>query len=905
MKLNSLKWLIWTAAGIALLLLAATAGISLILPGYVESRLVPRLCAEFGLTPEQTQVRRIGWWGADVGPIKLSKAGVPALTLAAVQIDYSPLSLLRGQINGIAIGGLSLDVSVTPQGVTVAGVGTSSRKTAAAPGEAAFDLQTLLPVGLERFSVVQSHMVLNWRNRRYDIPFELAAHTGDLDKGRLEGRVDMRLLGNPIVLSLSLEQAEQRGKVTFQADGFRLESLSLLELVPAGIDLKGVADIEGRASFDPQTLNFKGLSISGRLPRVHMAASNLTLGNLTENGNQARPIALQIRGDDPSALQWSFEPFQIVSQIKTEVRTFNGTLGSSKEGWALESAMQTFIPAQKLGPGAGLEKELAVDWLATAELARSDGKIAFNARGRGKGPLAAAAGERKVSGNNLAFDFSGLAHNEEVKTTGRVTVKGIRFKSPQGNLTAPIFRLDSYMTVYPAASKQASTIAAHGSLTGVRAAAGATTVSIPAIDLKARGRRTTDRPWIFDGRLTVAKGSAVDASRGIQVKGFSMDLPLSWPDAKAGGAGRLRTVGITWNRKAVGTLEGEIRQQDRGLDMDLRHVSKLFPGLIVYIKAGLDANGAVARMEIPPYAPPQDIDLGRFNSAAAGILAGGRISARGELEVTGTDTKGKALLELHQGRLHKESQGLSAEGLDMTLRMNDITAMKSAPRQKLSVSRLAFGKLNAQNLRVDFQLEGPETLFIERARIQWCRGEIDTSAIRINAEKEDYDVTLFCDRLNLAMLLEQLGAAKANGEGTVNGRIPVRWTDGRLSFDNGFLYSTPGQTGTIQITGTEGILAGLPPGTPQHTQLDIASEALKDYTYEWAKLHVLSEDDILLLKLQLDGKPNRQLPFAYDQARGQFTRVKGEGQATFQGISIDLNLRSPLNEIINYKGLFQ
>ena len=72
-----------------------------------------------------------------------------------------------------------------------------------------------------------------------------------------------------------------------------------------------------------------------------------------------------------------------------------------------------------------------------------------------------------------------------------------------------------------------------------------------------------------------------------------------------------------------------------------------------------------------------------------------------------------------------------------------------------------------------------------------------------------------------------------------------------------------------------------------------------------AKLSMQSDNDILLLKLQLDGKPNRLLPFAYDQALGQFARVKGEGQAEFKGISIDLNFKSPLNEIMRFKALLK
>jgi hypothetical protein len=219
------------------------------------------------------------------------------------------------------------------------------------------------------------------------------------------------------------------------------------------------------------------------------------------------------------------------------------------------------------------------------------------------------------------------------------------------------------------------------------------------------------------------------------------------------------------------------------------------------------------------------------------------------------------------------------------------------------VADLQMGELKARNLDVDFQIEDRRTLLLEKVGLQWCEGRINTAAIRIVAGKEDYDVTLFCDRLDLAMVLEQLGVAQAGGDGTVNGRIPVRWVNGRLSFDNGFLYSTPGRSGKIQLKGTREILAGIPQGTPQYTQLDIATEALKDYTYQWAKLNVQSKKDILLLKLQLDGKPNRLLPFAYNQESGQFTRVKGEGQAEFKGIGVDLNFNIPLNEIIHYKDL--
>jgi hypothetical protein len=353
----------------------------------------------------------------------------------------------------------------------------------------------------------------------------------------------------------------------------------------------------------------------------------------------------------------------------------------------------------------------------------------------------------------------------------------------------------------------------------------------------------------------------------------------------------------------MGGLRGVLRQTPAGVAMDLRHTNAVIPGMDAIVKGWYGSTGGGLEVHVPPHEMRSDLDLGRLFPAAAGIMGGARFSAFARLAVDAQGPKGSGRFKLSGGHLYQDANDLRVEGIDLAVRMADLFAFKSAPQQHLQVERLVLGDLEAQNLDVDFQLENDHTLLIEKAGLEWCRGRVNTSALRIGSGGADYDLILYCDRLNLAELLEQLGAAQASGEGSVNGRIPIRYKAGRLSFDNGFLYSTPGQPGTIRLSGTGALLKGLPPGSPQHTQLDIATEALKDYSYRWAKLQLASEREVLLLKLQLDGKPNRLLPFAYDQALGRFMRVTGSGQAEFKGISIDLNFRSPLDEIIHYKEL--
>jgi hypothetical protein len=184
-----------------------------------------------------------------------------------------------------------------------------------------------------------------------------------------------------------------------------------------------------------------------------------------------------------------------------------------------------------------------------------------------------------------------------------------------------------------------------------------------------------------------------------------------------------------------------------------------------------------------------------------------------------------------------------------------------------------------------------------------CGGNINIQSFRFDTEKDEYLITLFCDRLSLAEILEQFGVFGVSGGGTVNGRIPVTISKGKISFQDGFLYSTPGGGGKINIKGTDMFKAGMTPGTPEYIQMDIASEALKAFDYSWVKLSLNTDNEELTVKLQFDGKPENKLPFRYDKELSRFQRVETVSEGSnFQGISLDVNFKLPLDELLNYKG---
>ena len=410
------------------------------------------------------------------------------------------------------------------------------------------------------------------------------------------------------------------------------------------------------------------------------------------------------------------------------------------------------------------------------------------------------------------------------------------------------------------------------------------------------------------GRGTVRSAELFDSALQLNMRDIAVELPFEWPPPDVSRGGRLAIGRISLQDQNLGDLSGGLQQSGRGVRFDLAHQSQLFPALVVHIKGSADSSGAAVDFNVPDYRPAAPIALRRFAPAAGGMVLGGRFQVQGRLRWSGDAAQTAADIRIDQGTLRDAGRDLHLTGIQGRLHVDDLPTPHSPAGQRLRVEQLKFGKIEATALELSYRIAPRQRLLIDWAGLDWCGGRLESGPIEISPEKSAIEAELTARDLNLAMLLEQLDLAEGSGQGTVRGRIPIRWEDEKLTFGKGSLSSPAGESGVIrlkELQGTEDLLSGLPAETPQHTQLDIAMEALKDYTYTHIDLQVESQEEILVLRLQLNGKPNRLLPFAYDQELGRLKRVQGKGQAEFQGIDIDLNFRSPLNQILNYRELLR
>ena len=443
----------------------------------------------------------------------------------------------------------------------------------------------------------------------------------------------------------------------------------------------------------------------------------------------------------------------------------------------------------------------------------------------------------------------------------------------------------------------------------------ATAFNVHLARLAVEGAFGTTRGRLrLSGHTRISRGVIRVPEQKLRLEGLRLDLPFTWPHEPSTTDGHVRLAALAWNDLALGAVRGRIRQQADGAVFGLAHQSSLLPGgrLRIDAQLALDAATTQPRMTIAyrfdRAASREDIDLGALKTDWAGIHFNGRIAAEGR----GTYETGKMhadlRLEFSGGRLVIPEQKVGMVGLEGTMVFPDLFALRSAPRQQITFERTYIGDIAATGGRVEYQIEPGGVFFLEQGQFKWCRGTVYLPATRVVPAKDEYDLTLWCDRLKLAPLLEQLGAARAEGGGTVSGRIPVRIRAGQLLVESGFLYSSPGEGGTIRLRGTDLLTAGIPPGTPQYNQLELARQALEEYDYDWVKLSLATapQEDLLRLKLQLSGRPTRPLPFIYDTQAGGFIPADPDSQGSrFEEIKLDVNFSLPLNRLLEYKDLLK
>lgn len=895
------------------------------IPTYIESKLIPEAALQAGISDYTCDIRRIGFFEADLGSVRIGNDKNPSLSIASAQIDYSPKGLYNKEIKRAVFSGIELFCEYKNGEFRIRQFDLetflaklkSSRKTA----PSSTDASQVISIG--RLEIRNAVVVFESKGKRLRLPIELEIVPGKTeqrkaDRNALDCMLRFYPRGQEIVLAANIHPAKKNIILKCDANGVHLERFSdFVKLIP-GLTLSGEADLKGEASLQITPFKIFSASVSCQFRDAEMAYNNnLKLINSHNTQKEEHPFKIDINTVGGKEWKISGRAVSVVSPLLMQVSEINCDLSLLEDAFTVSGDFSIALEQLNSDPKTYIKMLKPIDIRGdySAKLAKN-GKWKFQIKNTAPKKSAGALQKYKfrvsdfdITTNLPIFYVSGTGDHDKGSATYKAAAPYVKAFAKFGTIQIPAVSLKGEARFGNSMRMGQGFADFELKAPGTALTMASSNINIPNISLAGELQEGKDRVLHFVGAFRLKNVSLADSKLKIKINGIQGNIPLKWPLQNTGAKGKYSVKGLRWKNQNLGSVTGTVQQKGLGLVFKGEHISSLFPDLALNFsgKLGMLSSNdyeAGIHFELNQYKTASDIDLGQFFPSAKGMTFNGEFGLNCDLTFNNPGIKSSLNANLNNANVMFKEKKAALEGIQTTLLLTDLFQMRSAPKQEFRFEKASFGNLIINNGKVEFQIESAKSFLIEKSGFNWCDGNVYTQAMRISPGIKDYNLIFYCDRLKLAKILEQFGAINAKGNGTVNGRLPFRIKNGKIRFSDGFLFSTPGEGGTISLTETEILTAGIPPNTPQHAQIELAIEALKDYDYDWAKLNLTTEGENLALRLQFDGKPARPLPFVYKKELGGFTKVEADAKGSiFQGIKLDVNFRVPLDKILHYKDI--
>lgn len=172
-----------------------------------------------------------------------------------------------------------------------------------------------------------------------------------------------------------------------------------------------------------------------------------------------------------------------------------------------------------------------------------------------------------------------------------------------------------------------------------------------------------------------------------------------------------------------------------------------------------------------------------------------------------------------------------------------------------------------------------KSLLVSEASADFCKGKVALYSVFIDPAKLNTGFTLFVDDVDAGEVLSHISGFNGTASGRLHGKIKlfIRNAGKAIRFSDAFLYSTPGETGKLQMTDPQPITDNLGLAGMSQGECDNVANALSDLDYS-------------VLKLNLKRGEGQNVALT----------VHLEGTATRKGITVPVNLQITLNSKLEH-----
>lgn len=294
------KLVLLAIVGVSSLVLSGMVFFVFSLPGLIESRVLPMVFQKTGI-PVACDVRRIGITGVDLGGLSIGNANKPSVSIGSVQLDYSPLSLLKKRIDCITICGLEVTGEIVDGNFVIPGLDWQGLLAKQTP-----DVQAANPpVGsppssftIGSFEIQNALLTCGFKGQVYRLPFNLSVVAKDGVWDRLECCLTLYPHEQAVTLLAQISLSRKTVLLNFHAPAFQLNKLTEIAPYLPGLLLSGAADIKGDVAIQLEPFKIARFAMACELRDAQIQYNQTAIAGLHDTEKGDCPIRVEISGED-------------------------------------------------------------------------------------------------------------------------------------------------------------------------------------------------------------------------------------------------------------------------------------------------------------------------------------------------------------------------------------------------------------------------------------------------------------------------------------------------------------------------------------------------------------------------------------------------------------------------------
>lgn len=848
-------------------------------PGILKSYIKGQ-ARDMGLAPPELKVRDFNLKKLDIRNLQLGSH----LSVPFFEMDYSLPPLLKGDIKKITLSGMKLQLDYDNEKEKWTLKGLEPLFNRQEPGQ---ENKKKGNVIVRHLTVNSSLLRVNRGGRMMMIPIELGARYRDKTKS-YDFSAAVHPFGWAIFVKGNLNPDTGNGKITIHSDNLQPENfLSEAGILPellcksrakfqAEVHLKGweilrahvKAAMEDFRVFHPLghlqgSLNL-AFNLSGkREPQgIHFKAAVKQVSFFQYNLEIGTPFTFLLKGENLAALDFDFSPFQVSGPRQLQVEGLSGTISGLPGKPRITGNYRCEIHRDFLGrmiPGLESAKPFPLKGKFNVGPGGENQATGWelSGTGRGGGGPFLSYGDMQSKCDYINLDAAASGQGEKINAAVKINIKG------------PLIKFGDFIF---SANRILSNIEINGPHRG---------------DFSGSGRLR-----ILSGRL--------EEVNGLKAGGITIDLP--WRHWLPGREKTAETGSFTVTSLAVSgfnlsRISGQIQKKNSGIEFSgtvhtsLRHLKPNLSGAVHLTPAG-EGPDFFLDFSIPPTLLAENTDLAKLHPLLKGMKGSGQISGAARISSSSSPVdngavQGKAFIRLNNTSLVFDMEGEEEKavvhGLEGEIKLKDLFNVVSEKRQRLTFKRINIGAFPLNDGGLTFEIESPESIFIESGEFACFNGKILINPLRYVPGSEDFKITLYCDRIDFDRLVNTLmGQEIAFGDAELNGIVPISTSGGVPVFKDGYLYSTPGIKGNIKFLDSSVVSGGVL----------LVEEAVKDFNYDWIKVKLYSAGKLLNVTVLIDGVPAGKLPLTLDTKTKDIIRDRsGKRRLDLKGLTLELNFK--------------